>query len=1127
MTVAISSITNNQTLGVLVDTVSSIAQTISTNTITTSIGLGATVTTGNAFVNGFFGANIMIISNNVTGGSFANPNTLYVTSNLSVVNATAFFGNSTSNVQVGYLSDHSSIQENYGNQNNFVQIAILNANTGTSGSVDLALYTDPTYGISSNSFIDIGLNSVNWSNTQWTINGPGDGYLYMGSNNLSIGSNGASYINFFTGGTLSTNEVMRITSGANVGIGTSTPDAKFKVQGTANVTGNVVLGQTVSIWGNLSANGVVSDFIPASDNTYSLGNSANKWKSLYVGGSTIYINTAAISVTAGNTISLPALAVTNATVIGGNTSLAYINATANAFVLTTNTSSTNLAIKATAAFTNAVTMANTLDVTGATSFANSTSHTGNATFSNTLAVTGNVTISNAVAITGNATLSNTIAVTGAATLSNTVAITGATTIGNTLIIAGVTTVNNNFIANGSITGNGALAQGNGAATFTNTVAITGAATLSNTITVTGNVSLLYINATANAIVLTTNTTSTNLAIFGTTTFTNVVNHSNNITVSGLSTLNTAAISGAITANSTLAVNGAVTTNSSVTVNGAFTVSNSIIALTTSATVTAPYITIGNTTVNTTVNASAITTVNVNATTIGGTLTTVSQPNITANNALFLNGNTAATLRARDDTAYANATAYTDTQIAGLSAAEHTYADGIGATAYANAVTFANTVANNAYANAVTFASNATNISSGTLASARLTGAYTGVTQTGTLSGLAVTGNGSFTNNVSANNLALTTNLTVGGNATITGNLNITGTTILNTIQTGNIIPATNSYYLGNTTSRWNLLAITIDSAGGNSTFANVVINGNTTAANASISNLIVVNQANLQGTTTVNGAFTVANTILTTGAANLNSLGVVNGANVGGDLRVLGSLYITGSTISSSSSTGDLIPTSNTVVLGDTTHRFNLYGMLGNFVNTVTVGEQLVVNSTAQYYATKTTITPPTGLFTLTPTSNNITIGSVPAGVTAGQYITGTGIPSGATVVSYNSTTVVMSVQATGSGAQTIVFNNPQNIVDNTLSASVYRSAEFTIQITLTDSSTPGTYGFQTSKYMAFHDGVNTFGTEYAVLNNGNTLATFSTDINSSVMRLKMAQVANLTSTQSLSVAISRTATII
>lgn len=1127
MTVTISSLTNNQTFGVLVDTVNHLAQTVSTNTITTYIGTGAAVTTGNAFVNGFLGSNTLLISNNISGGDFSASANLNITSNLSVINATAFFGNSSANVQLGYLGDVSSIQENFGNQNNFVQLAILNSNTGISGSADLALYVDPVAGIESNGFIDIGINSINWSNTTWTINGPGDGYLYTGNSNLSIGSNGTGYINFFTGGSLAVNEAMRITSGANVGIGTSTPDAKLKVQGTANVTANMNVRGILSVSNTITTLTVGSDLIPTTDNTYSLGNSSAKWKSLYVGGSTVYINTASISVSAGNTINLPALAVTNATAVGGNVSFVYVNATANAFILTTNTSSTNLTIYGTTVLVNAVSHSNSIAVTGNATFSNTLAVTGNVTLSNTIAVTGNATFSNQVAITGNVVLSNTLAVTGNATFSNTLAITGATTIGNTLIVAGITTVNNNFSANGSITANGSLSQGNGTVTFSNTLSVTNTVTFSNNLLLTGNASFVYINASANAFVLTTNTSSTNLTVYGTTTFANVVTHSNNIIVNGTSTVNALTALGSLIANNTLIVNGAFTANNTATVNGALTVSNAIISLTTNAVSSAPYIVVGNTSVNTIVNASSISTVNVNATTIAGTLTTVSQPNIIANNSLYVGGNSAATLRSYTDTAYTNAAAYTDTQIANINASVQAYADGVAANAYANSVVFANGVANNAYANAVTYASNATNLSTGTLAAARISGNYTGITQTGTLSGLAVTGNGSFTNNVTANNLALTTNLTVGGNASISGNLSITGVTILNSIQTGNVVPATNSYYLGNTTARWNLLGLSINISGGNSAFANVVITGNTTTANASINNLVVVNQANLIGTTTVNGAFTVANTLLTTSAANLDSLGVVNGANVGGDLRVLGSLYISGSTISSGSSTGDLIPTSNGVALGDTTHRFNIYGMLGDFVNSVSVGETIVVNSTIQTTGTKATITPPHGTFTLSTSSNTATIGSVPAGVTAGQYVTGTGIVSGTTVYSVGSGSIVLSNQPVAAGAQALTFNSPFTVIDNTLSSTLYRSAEFTVTITLTDSSTPGTVYYQTGKYNVVHDDVNTFGTEYAVINNGSTLATVSSDINGSIIRLKLIQTANLTSTQSMSVSVGRVALVV
>jgi hypothetical protein len=68
-------------------------------------------------------------------------------------------------------------------------------------------------------------------------------------------------------------------------------------------------------------------------------------------------------------------------------------------------------------------------------------------------------------------------------------------------------------------------------------------------------------------------------------------------------------------------------------------------------------------------------------------------------------------------------------------------------ASANSVKIAYNAALNAFSNATTFASNATNITSGTLASARISGAYTGITQVGTLAGVTVTGNSNFDSGV--------------------------------------------------------------------------------------------------------------------------------------------------------------------------------------------------------------------------------------------------------------------------------------------------------------------------------------------------------------------------------------------
>jgi len=150
-------------------------------------------------------------------------------------------GNSSSNAAIGYANaggSYSYIQIT-GNANTSIEESLTNANNGANASSDMIVYDN--YGITSSNYLDVGINSNNFSVSTWTINGPSDGYVYTANTNLSVGTQGANYLNFFTGNTLIANERMRITATGNVGIGNSTPDATLHVQGTANVTGNVVV----------------------------------------------------------------------------------------------------------------------------------------------------------------------------------------------------------------------------------------------------------------------------------------------------------------------------------------------------------------------------------------------------------------------------------------------------------------------------------------------------------------------------------------------------------------------------------------------------------------------------------------------------------------------------------------------------------------------------------------------------------------------------------------------------------------------------------------------------------------------------------------------------------------------
>ena len=80
--------------------------------------------------------------------------------------------------------------------------SVQNLVAGASASADISLYNDQSQ------FIDVGIASSLYNGNAFTPSfttvGPGDGYIYTTTNNLAVGTAGATgNINFFTGGTLS------------------------------------------------------------------------------------------------------------------------------------------------------------------------------------------------------------------------------------------------------------------------------------------------------------------------------------------------------------------------------------------------------------------------------------------------------------------------------------------------------------------------------------------------------------------------------------------------------------------------------------------------------------------------------------------------------------------------------------------------------------------------------------------------------------------------------------------------------------------------------------------------------------------------------------------------------------
>ena len=128
----------------------------------------------------------------------------------------------------------------------------------------------------------------------------------------------------------------------------------------------------------------------------------------------------------------------------------------------------------------------TSTLTGAITGSNTINITGAATFGNTISAVNSATFSNTVSVTGATTLSNTLAVTNTATFSNTVAVTGAATLSNTLEVTGTSTLTGDVTAVGNIKAASANVSGH---TNVATIGATGAADFDNNLTVEGTTSL--------------------------------------------------------------------------------------------------------------------------------------------------------------------------------------------------------------------------------------------------------------------------------------------------------------------------------------------------------------------------------------------------------------------------------------------------------------------------------------------------------------------------------------------------------------------------------------------------------------------------------------------------------------
>ena len=365
-----------------------------------------------------------------------------------------------------------------------IGVGIRNHNQGANAST--AFIAAPNNGTGpSGNYLIAGINSNVYSNAQFQVNGPSDGYMRVNGGNLVLGTEtAAKVINFFTGGVNSTSYIRGTINDAGLSM-------------VGNVSANNFIGNTITSTDGISATGnITGSYIFALNQISAQGNVIAQNVNTGIVSATGNIRAANVNtgnISASGNITATYLITANTVIDSGISTTGTI--TAQAITATTISGTGNITgttINATTQFISPL-ISVTGNITGGNLLTSGyISTTGNATF-------GNVTSTGRIVVTGNVDAGNlrTANTVTATTVSATGNINGAYFNGNGAFLTGLNAFQTvaangvNLLAastSGTLTltpGNNFVITGN-ATTDTATLAVADAPTFSGNVTA-GNI----------------------------------------------------------------------------------------------------------------------------------------------------------------------------------------------------------------------------------------------------------------------------------------------------------------------------------------------------------------------------------------------------------------------------------------------------------------------------------------------------------------------------------------------------------------------------------------------------------------------------------------------------------------
>lgn len=140
----------------------------------------------------------------------------------------------------GYTSFAAVLAELYGNVDSFAQLYAQNLNDGSDASADLVAYNDEGDGLTN--FVDVGINSSNYSSATYPIFTPSSAYLFNDGGEMFFGS-ATDDVVLFAGGVDTTDEAVRIdkTTKAVTAVGALNLGGALDVTGAATFDSTVLL----------------------------------------------------------------------------------------------------------------------------------------------------------------------------------------------------------------------------------------------------------------------------------------------------------------------------------------------------------------------------------------------------------------------------------------------------------------------------------------------------------------------------------------------------------------------------------------------------------------------------------------------------------------------------------------------------------------------------------------------------------------------------------------------------------------------------------------------------------------------------------------------------------------------